>query len=68
MKLHQIRAHCIHLGSRLAWAGSTKDAAAQRKRLREEGAEILSTELVDVPTKKPDLIRWLNVHCDNDNG
>ena len=42
------------------WTGSQAEAATERKRLRSEGQENVETSTVEVPTKKEELIGFLN--------
>lgn len=47
------------------WAGSQTDVVAAKKVYMEAGAKRkdISVEDVEVPTKKDDLIHWLNHNC-----
>lgn len=61
MKLYLVSANECPLNS--IWAGSQADAAAARKQLIERGAKRkdLMTSEVEVPTKKEELIAFLNL-------
>lgn len=61
MKLYLISANESPLRS--IWAGSQTDAAAARKQLVEQGAKRkdLVTNEIEVPTKKEELIAFLNL-------
>lgn len=60
------------LGSVLSWHGSRREAQAalsefQRRREGESvGPE--NVALVNIPTDKPGLLRWLNRNFESDNG
>lgn len=61
MKLYLITANESTLNS--IWAGSQAEAASARKQLVEQGAKRkdLITHEVEVPTKKEDLLGFLNL-------
>lgn len=61
MKLYLIYANESPLNN--IWAGSQADAAAARKQLIERGAKRkdLVTSEIEVPTKKEELIAFLNL-------
>jgi hypothetical protein len=61
MKLYLITANESPLKS--VWAGSQADAASARKSLMEQGAKRkdLMTHEIEVPTKKEELIGFLNL-------
>lgn len=42
------------------WTGSQAEAATERKRIRGEGQKNVETTTVEVPTKKEELIAFLN--------
>lgn len=62
MKLYLITS-TIDGGNYATWAGSQADAAAARKGMVEMGAKRkdISTHEIEVPTKKDDLIGFLNL-------
>lgn len=44
------------------WAGTQADAGKQRAELKKTGYKGVSTDEVDVPTSKADLLAWLTAH------
>lgn len=48
--------------SRSVWSGTQADATAARKHLKADGMRQIYTDEVDVPTSKPALLEWLNLH------
>lgn len=62
-----------HMGHRIAWS-TTKAGALKDKRelVKENGGAIWTLEAeiesVNVPTKRAELLDWLNFHCNSDNG
>jgi len=59
-------------GCILVWCASKRDAkqllAMARKSSEPDEFEPSGFEPVDIPTKKQDLIRWLNIQFNRDNG
>ncbi len=45
------------------WSGSQAEAGKDRKELKSTNNKGVSTEEVKVPTKKPDLLAWLNTNA-----
>lgn len=45
------------------WDGTQADATTTRKSMKADGLVKIETKEVDVPTSKPELLAWLNVHC-----
>lgn len=77
MKLWRCTFYDLSLGKCLSWHANNHDAE-QRLRIEIAAAkksgemscdmEISHVDMVDIPTKKPELIRWLNTYYDKDNG
>jgi hypothetical protein len=42
------------------WSGTQKEARQDRKQMKDDGAYLVDTEVIDVPTSKEALIIWLN--------
>lgn len=45
------------------WSGSQADAGKHRKELKSQNYKGVGTEEVDVPTKKQELLDWLNANA-----
>jgi len=64
MKLYQTTADdsSQDSGMQVSWNGSGADASKQRSAFKKAGLKGVSTEEVDVPTNKTDLLAWLNTN------
>jgi hypothetical protein len=47
---------------RIYWCGTQAEHKAAKKRLTGEGAYDIEVVEVEVPTGKPELLKWLNTH------
>jgi hypothetical protein len=63
MKLYRTKYIAGEGETRYTWQGTQNDAAAKRKALKQEDRGGITTEDIDVPTDKPDLLAWLNENC-----
>jgi hypothetical protein len=62
MKLYQTTAQTGADSFKVSWNGSGADASKQRSAFKKEGLKSVSTEEIDVPTNKTDLLAWLNTN------
>lgn len=72
MRLHRVKFHDPDQGEALFWFGTKREAQQKLRQLQkdrtheQQGAE--EVEQVEVPTKKEELISWLNTNLDRNNG
>lgn len=59
-----MRVYKVTAPGKVAWVGSQGDAGKARKQFNSEGAhrKHIETHEVDVPTKKEELLTWLNAN------
>jgi hypothetical protein len=57
-------------GTIVEWISTKREFTARQKELVREGTFVFDTTsgLVEVPVARADLINWLNVHFNTDNG
>lgn len=65
MKLYQTTADApgTESGVTVVWSGSAADASKQRTAFKKEGLKGVSTEDVDIPTNKAELLDFLNANA-----
>jgi hypothetical protein len=69
MQLYRVTSRHAMDGTCYEWCGTKADAAAAAKKAKDDfEVESVMWEPVEVPTDKPGLMRWLNVHLSRDNG
>lgn len=73
MRLYRLDFTDPDLGNTVSWFGSKERAEAalhtkQRERADKDSRDIDHITPVDVPTRKTELLLWLNTHLDTDNG
>lgn len=72
MKVWRCQMYDEGLGAILSWHRSQREARASLREFQErrEGPAVgpEGVELVEIPTDKTGLIRWLNRNCESDNG
>lgn len=62
MNLYQTTAQTGADSFKVSWSGSGADASKQRSAFKKEGLKNVSTEEINVPTNKADLLAWLNTN------
>jgi len=68
MKLYRVPYQNVDHGYQAEWCASKEAARRISARLRDEGEEPEDAEPIDVPTKKDELVRFLNHHAASLNG
>ena len=71
MKLYCVHFHDYYDGAMLSWYSSKKEANKQLKQQQKKQRTSLGPEeiyQVTFPRGKANIIRWLNTHCNRNNG
>ena len=69
MKVYRIDASHRDIGRVVAWAATRAEARAAVQAFIKDGAiPLCEPQIFDVPTKKAELVAWLNWHIQTDNG
>ena len=72
MKIYRCNFYCPVMGNTISWHSSRKSAEDELRSLQLQRAEPPvgpeGIECVDFPTRKKDVIQWLNSNLKSDNG
>lgn len=63
MKLYLTSGQTKTYEEKVQWSGTKRDAARERKAMKDDGLEFVGTYEVDIPTHKSKLIQFLNTNA-----
>lgn len=72
MKVYCVDYFHNSLGHQKAWDGNMRDARKTAREVSKTHSDDVPDKPtitpINIPTDKAGLLRWLNAHCDSDNG
>lgn len=68
MKVWLLRYQDMGHGTIQEWYGTKAEAMRRAKEVASEAQYVYSTKPELIPRRKQDLVHWLNIMCNRDNG
>lgn len=68
MRIYRLYCADLFEGHCYQWARSLREVAVRRREMKGDGFSVHSIDALDFPSKKGDVVGWLNKNFTRDNG